>query len=795
MKKLALAFLLATIALSAGQGLNAAEVKTALDFRVALENKFLKVHEATPEGVPKQVEVDKQKYLTVQYQPEKKSPDDRVLYFDVSDDFAKALGKDCYVVVEYHDNSYGWFGLNYDAEKNAYACAASAGNVMLSTNKDRQALFVLHDIKFKNEENGGTDFRLVIKGDILLKGITVSTAAANADQYLATVAPKIEERLGIGKDFEVCFGGYDISKAEDTPGIVAALTQVLPVWRQLGVTSHEGYVRWGLIEREKGKYDFSAYDPIVQLYQKFGMKWVPFIILGPPYSLPNWYYKSNERVDSVCLEHNQKSDVQSIWNLNLAKYVDGFMRAFADHYKKSGVIESVILGISGNYGESIYCATGNQDWTNETHGEYHTHGGYWCGDEFAVKDYRQWLKKRFETDIQKLNARWKTQFANFDAVKPDANSQGMQFLDFVEWYRGSMTNWVEFWCKTTRKYFPTEDVYMVTGGHMPPEHGLDISAQAKICAKYRIGIRITNEATAYSINFPYTRLVASSCRFYGTYFGYEPAGMVDVSGIACRNFNDTSSGARHVHFYANLPTSEPARVEAWAKSAKFLQKRDPILECAVIYPFTAFTIAKTGVNTSKILTIRDITDVAWIDERMVRDGALDKFKVVCLIEGNVYPADVLDKIIEYVKNGGTLILSTTGDVNALEGGDDLRKRADALREGEAAKVGNDWECVKIGKGRALFFKGVAGFENTAVAKVLFGKDKIDGFEPLKTIEADIEASVADRVFFTYFKDSALVLNFSNAEMTKKFQVNGNVTTVKIPPYSIIEVSLKSPPKP
>jgi hypothetical protein len=76
----------------------------------------------------------------------------------------------------------------------------------------------------------------------------------------------------------------------------------------------------------------------------------------------------------------------------------GFIKAFCDHYRDSGVIESILLGVTGNYGEAIYPVTGN-DWTADVHGKYHTHPGFWAGDKFAVATFRESIKKKYGTDV------------------------------------------------------------------------------------------------------------------------------------------------------------------------------------------------------------------------------------------------------------------------------------------------------------------------------------------------------------------------------------------------------------
>jgi len=56
----------------------------------------------------------------------------------------------------------------------------------------------------------------------------------------------------------------------------------------------------------------------------------------------------------VCLDHGQPSKVESLWNPALKPEIERFVAAFAEHYGRGGVLESVLLGVSGIYGESIY---------------------------------------------------------------------------------------------------------------------------------------------------------------------------------------------------------------------------------------------------------------------------------------------------------------------------------------------------------------------------------------------------------------------------------------------------------
>ena len=41
---------------------------------------------------------------------------------------------------------------------------------------------------------------------------------------------------------------------------------------------------------------------VSDVYRRGGLKWVPFLLAGPSYALPDWYYKSPEAQGYVCLE-------------------------------------------------------------------------------------------------------------------------------------------------------------------------------------------------------------------------------------------------------------------------------------------------------------------------------------------------------------------------------------------------------------------------------------------------------------------------------------------------------------
>ena len=102
------------------------------------------------------------------------------------------------------------------------------------------------------------------------------------------------------------------------------------LFRSLGVTSVECYVTWETCEREaEGKWDWSRWDNQVRVLQDNGLKWVPFLILGPAYATPNWFRASKDHFPCRCLEHGTDSRIESLWNQNLPKWIDRFIGEFA----------------------------------------------------------------------------------------------------------------------------------------------------------------------------------------------------------------------------------------------------------------------------------------------------------------------------------------------------------------------------------------------------------------------------------------------------------------------------------
>jgi hypothetical protein len=316
---------------------------------------------------------------------------------------------------------------------------------------------------------------------------------------------------------------------------------------RIKATTTETYLKWIDIEYEPGQVSFKNYDRALDRFERYGVKWQPFLICGPWYSTPYWYKDSKNSHYFRCLEHDKDSGIQSIWNEKFKEPTRRFLKLVHDHYKdRMDSIDSFLLGVSGDYGEAIYPCIGNFD------GLYHTHRGFWCNDKYAILDFQKHFKTKFKT-IHALNSRWGTTYSKFSEVKPFLKKHAPSrraMVDMVYWYRDAMLKHSEFWIKEARKLWPKKDIYLCMGGDGSAQEGQHYTAAAKLCAKYKVGVRDTNSRD----NFPFLNMyqcsTAVATNYYKTYCGFESSHGSTKKFIVARMFAFIVSGAREFHEYS-----------------------------------------------------------------------------------------------------------------------------------------------------------------------------------------------------------------------------------------------------
>ena len=490
--------------------------------------------------------------------------------------------------------------------------------------------------------------------------------------------------------------------------------------RNMGVTSVEQYVTWETCENAgEGQWDFSHWDAEVEKIRAAGLKWLPFIIAGPAYSLPDWYRASRDFEGMVCVEHGIESKIQSFWDKHFYNYIDRFLAAFADHYKDTDIFEGLLFGITGDFGEAIV-SVWHGNWPTNIPGLYHAHAGYWCGDRFARADFCRYAEQKYGT-LEALNASWETAFPSFASVTyppmqsspenfridegtgpasfvPKNTAERRYWIDFIDWYRASMTDYASFWMKTARKYFPSTELYLCTGGCAEPWHASECAQQSKICAEVGGGVRITNEASNYSFNFVITNWVASASTHYGGYFSFEPAGQVTERGVVCRVYNAAATGAKSLHYYGNNILGNEERATNFASNVTFLREGGMKREIGLLYPDTPIVLDTRcmGKMHGDFALLRDYTDYVYACDTTIADGILDGLRALVITMGGYYKTETLTAIRAFVERGGLLVGINLGELRDLGRDEDYLD----ILFGESGKA--------LGKGKTLLVRGTMG---------------------------------------------------------------------------------------
>ncbi len=588
--------------------------------------------------------------------------------------------------------------------------------------------------------------------------------------------------------------------------------------RNMGVTSVEQYVTWETCERAgEGQWDFSHWDREVEKIRAAGLKWLPFLIAGPAYSLPDWYRASRDFEGMVCLEHGIESKIQTFWDKKFYDYIDRFLAAFAEHYQDHSIFEGLLFGISGDFGEAIV-SVWHGNWPTTIPGLYHAHAGYWCSDRFARADFKAFAEKKYGT-LEALNASWGTDFPAFGAVDfppiesgpdnfrideetapgrfvPETVADRRRWIDFIDWYRASMSEYVSFWMKCARKYFPDVELYLCTGGAAEPWHASEFAQQCKACAEVGGGVRITNEASNYTGNFVVTNWVATAGTHYGAYFSFEPAGQVTERGVVCRVYNAAATGAKSLHYYSGNILGNEERAMNFADNVHYLREGGVHRDIGMLYPDTPIVLdtRRMGQMHGIFALMRDYTDYAYACDLTIADGILDGLRALILPLDGYYKTATLKAIRAFVERGGLLVGFRLGELRDLDNDEDYL----------TILFGAEHKGCTLGRGKTLLLSGreVAAAESTNTASTFrlhnpaehlaIMQAELSG--PMTAFFAENGLYVSDGVFDGLFTaqryGKLLTMNYSGHDITRTLtRPDGTTFETTVPDLTIEEYEI------
>ncbi len=562
----------------------------------------------------------------------------------------------------------------------------------------------------------------------------------------------------------------------DLQSSLDAMVDLAPLARVLGFTSIESYLIWRRIEPDQeGVFDFSFYDAVVDRLKEYGLKWFPLLVVGSAYALPDWFAASSENVGFRCVEHSLENPIQSIWSPYHKRHVTRVLTAIGAHYEPMHVLEGVRLGPSGNYGESQYPAGGNWGLRGDA---MHIHIGWWAGDSYARADWQHWLEERYG-DIAALNAAWDgaayTDFQEIDIILPQVIRSRRQRLDFTQWYTDSMSDWCAWWAQEARAVLPHTPMYQSAGGWGFREAGTDYAAQAKAMVPLKGGIRLTNETDNFEQNTCATRMAITAARHYGIPIATEPASSHTARGVAGRLFELLSVNGTHFFTYQGNIFNQPMAIESWLTTLPLMDRRGtPLVEVALYYPETmnqyedaAFRHLYAWGFNPRAMELRRVVEVDYVDEHLIREGFLDKYKALVFVWGNVIEADVLAVMDAWMRRGG-MILYPSFPRGALQ-----------TVEGDTAVFAR-WSHGDTGDGAFRRFKGDMDPPSLYAD---FVRNTLSGLSTLAPVtRALIDAERPEQVFMTAFEDGSIgVLNYEAGEV--KISIPGR-PSIRLLPFQV-----------
>ncbi len=426
--------------------------------------------------------------------------------------------------------------------------------------------------------------------------------------------------------------------------------------RRCGVTSMCDYLAWCLIEKEPGVWDFSFYLRNREVLEKDGLGWHVFAWLHFP---PKWFESDPRCVWYRNLGTGETVPQLSLWNPFTLELYEEFYRRLAG--AAGGRVDFIRLAMPSEYGEVGYCA-GMTSWLRP---QPAAKPGYWCGDEHALAAFRRFFLERYGA-LERLNAAWGTDFRHEGDVRPpdvtlpsehwrrDEVSR-RRWLDFAGWYNDCWRDFLSRSAAVVRRHFPEKEITISLGyGSEALPYGND---QSRFIAEAaRLGLSVQSPG---DIGYFATRRVSSACRAYGVPYYTEPPGDVPPERQVARIWMDASNGTQS---WFDYPQNLDRARAVFARYGDVLTGEAPVCSLAVWLPTAHHWLRpeqgwpKETLETADAL--RPYADYEVVDDRMLRDGALERLGIRTLVAVEADPLDVraFAAVRKWVKEGGLLIL-------------------------------------------------------------------------------------------------------------------------------------------
>ena len=444
-------------------------------------------------------------------------------------------------------------------------------------------------------------------------------------------------------------------------------------------------------ETAPGKWDWNRQIAAYRLAHSMGLDWSYFEHEAFP---PPWYRKNPSFTPIECMEHHLPVQAFSIWDKNWLKFIEnGYQetaKIFGPKLEQNGnvrpaLLSALIVGVHGDYGQAGLLTGGRvlvpaqrADWLKRF-GNTHDHLGFWCADPMAEANFREEELKKYHS-LNALNTAWHTAYTSPDQIEypTDLNSEPelsdrIHYLDFIEWYRASVGRAIQWNLGAARKYFPNSPLLLPAGfADEDLRGGNDNSMIPKLAARYAAAtLSYHGGAKAFAQNAA-TELgrLASAARFYGSPLWIAtPAGTTPNQTVE-RIYEAASQGASGYFDWAENTANDSIR-SVYYRYSRYLTVDRPVTDLAMFYPARAQEIRpQEGFQETfarGCAELRDAANFDIVDDRMVDDGCLSNYRILALWEGTICEPNTLEKIKEWVENGGVLLCYDFGKVTDFSG--------------------------------------------------------------------------------------------------------------------------------
>ena len=429
----------------------------------------------------------------------------------------------------------------------------------------------------------------------------------------------------------------------------------------------------------EGSWDWRAPDAHLKVVKQAAGKWCFASHFHIP---PPWCQQKPDFAPLRCLEHGAAFPGWSIWHPGAVESQERGYRELARQYGDQ--ITALWIGVHGDYGETEYPAGYRmgqplqaQEWRHRF-GDAHNHVDWWCDDQCAREDFRQRMLVKYDS-LEHLNQMWATPYASTDDITYPASTESRRhWLDFVHWYLDSITRFSIAVARSAQAAFPGARIFWLLGGPAEdPRIGQDQTALVKAARRLGTEIRSSHGAfEPFAENYASMfKRIASACRHYQVPFWSEPPYTVDASGAVGRIFEAVSCGA--VAYYDwSWNILNPSVRNVYKQHGQYLTVEKPVVDVALFFPITYHLLnANEGYPQrdypmrfkEAACSLRQVFDFDIVDEEMIDDAALDAYRVLVFIEGDVIERSVLQRIEAWIRKGGVAVTYDIGRVETVGG--------------------------------------------------------------------------------------------------------------------------------